>query len=428
MKYRLISHSPRLIFSLILVITLSRSSFGYSVLTHEAIIDSAWEESIRPLLLKRFPGATADQLREAHAYTYGGAIIQDMGYYPFGNKLFTDLTHYVRSGDFIEALLKESRDLNEYAFALGALAHYAADTKGHSIAVNHAVPILYPKLRRKFGNVVTYVEDPSAHLKTEFGFDVVQVARGRYAPTNYHDFIGFKVSEDLLEHAFRKTYGLEMKDLFFSLDLAIGTYRHTASEIIPEMTKVAWESKKDEIEKLFPGIARDQYIYAMSVAGYEKEWGNEYEKPKFCEKTLAFFFNLIPRFGPLKTLSFHPPTPEAEKMFLSSFDATLDEYRALLRQLNGGHLALINSDFDTGRPTRPGEYPLADETYASLLDKLADHKFAHISPELRENLLGFYSNLNAPIATKHDRDDWQKTLRALNVLKATPTQSRQAVR
>jgi len=428
MRHSLFRTTSSLVISLVLALSLTQTSFGYSVLTHEAIIDSAWEGSIKPILLRRFPTTNAEQLREAHAYTYGGAIIQDMGYYPFGSKLFTDLTHYVRSGDFIEALLNEAQDLNEYAFALGALAHYAADNDGHSKAVNLSVPILYPKLRKKYGNEVTYVEDPSAHLKTEFGFDVMQVARGRYASHDYHDFIGFKVSKPVLERAFRKTYCVEMKDLFADLDLAVGTYRRTASVIIPKMTKVAWETKKDDIEKLTPGITRDKYLYDLPVASYEKEWGDKYEKPDCLEKTLAFFFSIIPRFGPLKALSFKPITPETEKMFLESFDAALEDYRALASQVRAGRLKLVNKNFDTARPTRPGEYELADEAYASLLRKLADHNFENLTPDLRQNLLAFFGDLNAPFATKKDRDDWRKTLRSLAQLKATPAQDRQVVK
>src|SRR5262245_4763422 len=206
---------------LALSLALAQSAPGYSVLTHEAIIDSTWNDSIKPIIIRRFPRADPEQLREAHAYAYGGAIIQDMGYYPFGSRFFTDLAHYVRSGDFIESLINESSNLNEYAFAIGALAHYAADNNGHSIGVNRAVPLEYPKLRARYGDEVTYAEDASSHLKTEFGFDVVQVARGNYASDAYHDFIGFKVSKDVLERAFLKTYGLQVKDVFKNLDLAI---------------------------------------------------------------------------------------------------------------------------------------------------------------------------------------------------------------
>src|SRR5450631_4429318 len=193
--------------TLVLCLVCPNETAAYAVLAHEAIIDSVWDTSIRPILLKRFPNATAEELKEAHGYAYGGAIIQDMGYYPHGSHFFSDLTHYVRSGDFILALLRDSKDLDGYAFALGALSHYAADNDGHRIATNPAVPILYPKLQKKFGDVVTYEQDPLAHVKTEFGFDVLEVARQRYAPDSYHDFIGFGVSVPLLEQAFQETYG-----------------------------------------------------------------------------------------------------------------------------------------------------------------------------------------------------------------------------
>jgi hypothetical protein len=208
---------PCIRFSLLLLCAISLSA--YSVLTHEAIIDGVWDQNIKPLLLQRFPQTTPEQLLETHSYAYGGCIIQDMGYHPFGNKTFSDLTHYIRTGDFVEALISESQDVNEYAFALGSLAHYSADNHGHPIAVNKTVPILFPKLRRKFGDTVTYEDDPVAHIKTEFGFDVVQVAHGLYAPQAYHDFIGFNVAKPLLERAFEKTYGITMKDVFKTLAL-----------------------------------------------------------------------------------------------------------------------------------------------------------------------------------------------------------------
>jgi hypothetical protein len=388
------------------------------VLTHQAIIDSAWDDSIKPLLLKRFPASGQEQLREARAHAYGGAIIQDMGYYPFGSKLFTDLTHYVRSGDFIEALIDESANLNEYAFALGALAHYAADNNGHAIGTNRAVPLVYPKLRAKYGHEVTYAEDPSSHIKLEFGFDVLQVARGRYAPEAYHDFIGFKVSKEVLQRAFKRTYAIEMKEIFTSLDLAIGTYRRTVSSVIPEMTKVAWETKKDEIEKAAPGITRENFVYNLSRAGYEKEWGKDYQKPGFFTRAMAFVIRILPKVGPLKALAFKPPTPEAERLFMESFNATLARYRQELVQVKAGRLNLPNRNFDTGRPIRAGDYKLADETYSKLVRELAENRFEGVTPELREDLLAFFSDLNAPIATRRDKEDWRDTLEALDRLKS----------
>src|SRR5207249_1482271 len=223
-------------------------ALSYSVLTHEAIIDSTWKDNIQPLLLQRFPNVSPDELRQAQAYAYGGAIIQDSGYYPFGSKFLSGLAHYVRSGDFVLSLLSESKDLNEYAFALGSLAHYASDNNGHRDAINKSVPVIYPRLKEKFGNIVTYADDPVSHLKVEFSFDVVQVAHGNYAPDAYHAFIGFEVAQALLERAFEKTYSLELSKIL-NEGLAIGTYRFAVSSVFPTMTKAAWRLKKKEILK-----------------------------------------------------------------------------------------------------------------------------------------------------------------------------------
>jgi len=253
---------------MILLLLTTSAFYGYSVLTHEAIVDSLWDSSIQKMLLKRFPMATPEELEQAHAYVYGGCILQDMGYYPFSSKLFSDLTHYVRSGDFVVALIRESQDLNEYAFALGALAHYAADTNAHLIATNLAVPILYPELGSKFGKTVTYWDNPLSHIRTEFGFDVLQVAQGRYAPDQYRKFIGFQVSKPVLQRAFRDTYGMEIKDVFGSLDLALGSFRYSVSSIVPGMTRVAWQLNKDTLVKEIPGVTKKKFLFNLSRSSY----------------------------------------------------------------------------------------------------------------------------------------------------------------
>jgi len=389
---------------LVLLIALTPAVEAYSVLTHEAIIDASWEQELKPLLLARFPGTTDDQLRDAHAHAYGGAIIQDMGYYPFGSKFFSDLTHYVRSGDFIVALIRDSQDLNEYAFALGALAHYAADNEGHPIGVNRAVPMVYPKLARKFGRVMTYEDDPNSHLKTEFAFDVVQVARGQYASQTYHDFIGFQVSKELLQRAFEATYSLPLKDQFTSIDLALGTYRFAVSELIPEMTKTAWSSKKKDIEKLQAGMTRRKFIYRFSRASYHKEWDRQYQRPGIWARFLAWLFRIMPKIGPFRALSFTVPPPQAEKLFLTSFGDTLGEYRKLMGEAKQNQLHLVNQNFDIGRPTRFGEYRLADAAYEKLLEKLAgeSNKIAldKVSMDLRDDIVGFYQGSPGPMSEK----------------------------
>jgi hypothetical protein len=369
---------------------------SYSVLTHEAIIDTLWVDAITPVLIKRFPGASEEQLRKAHGYAYGGCLIQDLGYYPFGSHFFSDLVHYVRSADFLQVLLDESRDLDEYAFALGAVAHYGADVAGHSIAVNRAVPLLFPNLRKRFGDEVTYADNPSAHLKTEFGFDVLQVARGHYAPSAYHDFMGFQVSKDLLDRAFQKTYGLKMKDLFRTLDLALGTYRFSVSKMLPTATKTAWSIKRKEIMTDQPAISRKEFLYNIKRASFEKEWGATYERPGFSARLLAFFFRFIPSFGPLKGLGFRVPTPQTERMFEDSFDAAVKRDTQSFAEARAGDLKISNRDLDTGKPVSPGEYLLTDRTYDKLLVKLAERKFSDVTPELRENIMSFYAQMKTP--------------------------------
>ena len=368
---------------------LSPAASAYSVLTHEAIIDSAWETPIKPLILKRFPSATPDELIAAHAYAYGGAIVQDMGYYPFGSKFFSDLVHYVRTGDFVVNLLRDANDVNEYAFALGALAHYASDNIGHPEAVNIVEPMIYPKLRREYGDRITYEDDPADHLKTEFGFDVLEVARGNYAPKAYHDFIGFKVAKPVLQRAFQDTYSIELKDAFPKLDLAIGTYRHTVSGLIPEMVKAAWAAKKNEIRKAHPGMTYRKFRYNLSRASYEKEWGHEYERPGVGARILAFIFKIVPKIGPFKALGFKVTPPQGETLFMRSFNDTLDRYRSDMTEVRAGNLRLPDTNFDTGKPTRQGEYGMADRAYAKLLATYVD-KQVQPSPEVRANILAFY--------------------------------------
>ena len=396
----------------------ARSSTSYSVLTHEEIVDLLWQQPIQALLLQRFPRATPDDLRHAHAYAYGGCVIQDMGYYPFGNHRFSDLVHYVRSGDFVIALINESTDLNEYAFALGALAHYASDVSGHP-AINHSVALRFPKLRKKYGESVTYVEDPKAHIRTEFGFDVTQVAKNRFPSDTYHDFIGFEVARPLMERAFKKTYGLELSEIFTDLDLAIGTYRRSVSKVIPEMTRVALLIKPADNVPEKNDSNRKRFIYRLSRAQYEKEWGTKYRQPGIGARILAFLFHLIPKFGPFKAIAFELPTRQTEDLYLKSVNDTVENYRQLLNALRAGNLRLDNRDFDTGRETRAGEYTLTDDTYAALLDKIAAHNFDSVTPDLRNNILAFYANLNAPISTKKHKDKWRKTQRELNQLRVT---------
>jgi hypothetical protein len=406
----------RIVAILLLALLCSTGSYAYSVLTHEEIVDLLWTDELSPLLLKRFPTLTEDQLKEAHGYAYGGAVIQDLGYYPFGSVEFSNLVHYVRSGDFVRELLLQSQDANEYAFALGALAHYASDIAGHP-AVNQAVSIQYPKLRAKYGNSVRYAQDHTAHLKTEFGFDMVQVAKNRYASQQYHDFIGFQVSKPLLERTFPIVYGVELKDVLAHEDLAIGSYRFAISRMIPQMTQIALRTHKKDMMKETPDFAKKKFLYRLSRSDYEKQWGKDYTKPDFGTRLWSILLRYIPKIGPFKALAFNNPTAQTEDMYFKSINTTVDRYRAFLEQVRTDSLELVNDDLDTGKETEAAEYSLTDDTYAKLLGQLADRKFDLTSSDLRENILNFYADLTLPLETKKDSAHWKNVLTALDQLK-----------
>ena len=407
----------RLIFALGIVFAAAVPLEAYSVLSHEQVIDLAWEDQLQPMLLQRFPNATPDDLRRAHAFAYGGSLVQDMGYYPFGKKYFSDLLHYVRTGDFVANLLLDSSDLNEYAFALGALAHYSSDIMGHP-TINKVTAIEFPKLRAKFGNEVTYAEDPKAHIQTEFGFDMVQVAKNRYTSDRYHDFIGFEISKPLLERAFQETYGLKLKDVLGDEDLAIGSFRRAVSKFIPAMTRAALINRRAEIVQETPNFQKRKFLYRISRSKYEKEWGRGYRRPGFGSRVLAFLLRIIPKRGPATALNFKIPSTKTEDMYIKSMNETMDNYHALLRQVEHGDLKLADTDFDTGRQTEPAEYSLADQTYAHLLNDMAKEKFSELTPQLRANILAFYSHPNAPNRTAKDQKQWEQTEHDLQELKA----------
>lgn len=411
------------LFIFVLAVALSLACPGqasaYSVLTHEAMVDSAWVTNIRPLLLQRFPNATAQQLKEAHGYAYGGAIIQDMGYYPHGNDFFSNLTHYVRTGDFVVALIRDSRDLDGYAFALGALSHYAGDTEGHSLGTNVAEPLLYGKLKKKYGKWITYEQDPLAHIKTEFGFDVLEVAQGRYAPQSYHDFIGFGVDLPLLAQAFQETYGLPLQSVLTDENKVLGSYRYDVSQLIPKATRIAWSLKRDDIRKDQPSMTKRKFLYNISRSSYRQYWGRDYQGPSFGDRVLAFLIRILPKIGPLRVLQLKMLTPAAERTFEASFNVSMARYRQLLDQLGSNTLVLANANFDTGQLSGPGQYRLNDETHAQLLDSLAKQNFRDASPELRAYLLRYFADPPAEYTIARNRKEWTRVQSELKELKSS---------
>lgn len=360
---------------------------GFGVLSHEAIIDDSWEKSILPLLKQKYPGATEEALKKAHAFVYGGSIIPDIGYYPFGSRVFSNLVHYVRSGDFINALLEESHTLNEYAFALGVLCHYEADIYGHSMATNKSVALLFPRLGKKYGKEVTFEQGHDQHVRMEFGFDMLQTARGNYQSTAYHDFIGFEVSDSVLERAFLKTYGLHLKDVFGDLSAAIAVFRYSVKVLVPELTKDAWKIKKSFITKLNPLATEQNYSYQMDKNNYRKE----FTQPRGKSIVISLVIAVLPKYGLLSRFKPMVPSPECENLFEKSFDAILTHYIATVKKLPSKDVSLDNINLDTGKKTVMGEYKLSDKAYYYLLMKLNRKKFANMNEGMKKNLIAYYS-------------------------------------
>ena len=392
-------------------------SHAYSILTHEALIDVNWEKIMLPLLKQKYPGSTEAELKESHAYAYGGSVIPDMGYFPRGSELFTNLIHYVRSGDFVLALLQDAQNLNEYAFALGVLSHYNADKYGHSIGINPGVPLTYPKVEKKFGDIVTYGEDPVSHIRMEFSYDVLQTARGNYAPDAYHDFIGFKVARPLLEKSFLRTYGININDLFNNLGRTIGTFRWVVKDLFPVITRAAWASKKGEISKATPGITSRKFIYTMHRKNYNRDFVSKDERPPSFANVWSLLFRIAPKIGPLKVLKFKAPGTVAEKLFIQSFDTTVMFYTYCISKLRSGSLVINNINFDTGLDTAPGEYKIADKTYAELLAELKSKQFNWVTVFLQQDILSFYREYKPVTNTKKAKREWQETKQSLIELK-----------
>ena len=410
---------PRVIILLIAATLMTPPSFGYGAFTHEAIIEFSWKTMVVPALLKRFPNATEEQLQEARSYAYGGAMIQDMGYFPFLNKFFSDLLHYVRTGDFIEELVRQSSDLNEYAFALGAMEHYAGDSTGHPVATNRSIPIYYPKLQKKYGDVVTYEQKKSAHSQTELGFDVVEVAAKVYRGDVYNSLVEFHVPDSLLQRAFKTTYGIDLKELFDDLDSAIERYQRTLTRNIPRLTMVAWKLKKDEIIAQNPQITDKDVVYQYTISKERRDQaGRQRKSSSAFDSTVGFLAGILIKLHLLKPLNFRVPTKETEKLFQDGILATRDMYKKLLADAENGTLKPENLNLDTGRLTRPAEYRLGDATYAKLLEKLEKDHFSGITAELRANILAYYADPTVPVATKFNKEQWKRTTRDLEELKA----------
>ncbi len=397
---------------------------AYSVLTHEEVVDLAWNTSIRTLLLQRYPGTTEAQLKRAHAYAYGGCAIQDMGYYPFGHAFFSDLTHYVRTGDFIDSLFRNAKNVDDYAFALGALSHYLADNIGNQNAINLATPVEFPGLEKKYGPVVTYDESPHAHVRTEFAFDIDQLTHERFAPANYLEKVGLHVPHKLLERAFFETYGLTLRSQLGHVTPAVHSYRSSVRHLIPRIAYAEAQIHKHDFPADSTGPEIQKYQDRVSKANTAGEWDKYRHKPGVGTHLLAVVIRIVPKVGVFSLLAIRGPTAETEDKFVTSLNNTEDAFDQSMEQLRlhpGKSLGLPNLDLDTGAEIQPGGYRLTDTTYAQLLYRITSAPTRLVPAGLKKNLLDYYSNPNAPIDTKKHARAWARVQKELPVLQIMQT-------
>lgn len=432
---------------LALLLPWARHAAGYSLLTHEQLIDLTWKDSIVPLLLSRYPNLTKAELDRARSYAYGGCVIQDIGYYPFGDQSFSDLTHYVRSGDFVVNLFRNAQNANELAFAIGALSHYIGDSVGHSQATNIAVPIEFPKLREKYGNTVSYAEGKDQHIQTEFAFDINEIAHHRLAPLRYLRHIGFRVSMRQLALAFYQTYGLS-ENFRGRRRINLRDYRFAARTFIPRIAyAVTLLHRKDEpADPTGPDIVELQKEAAQ--VALDSNWQAYRHKAGIETHLIAALIFILPKIGPLRLVSVKGPTQQTETDYAHSVAVSITVLRRVLirftpeasryagpipplgslthpgelsaRQRDPNH-PLPNRDLDTGHVVRPGGYPLTDSTYAGLLHRLVQNPAQPIPPGIKEDVQRYYSNLDLPITTKKDPARWKQVLADLNTLGGMPT-------
>ena len=393
---------------------------AYSFLTHEDLVDVAWHGSIRPALLARFPNTTAAQLKEARSYAYGGTTIQDLGYYPFGHQFFSNLTHYVRSGEFVNNLIRDSRNVNEYAFALGALSHYIGDNDGHRFATNPSTPIEFPHLGKKYGPVVTYDEAPHAHVRTEFAYDIEQLSRQEFAPVGYMHGIGFKVPRQLVERAFFQTYGLPLDTVLGHPRPAFDSYDSSVAKLLPTFAHAEVLIHRKDFPPVQDIPAFHQFSSRQAQAGVENQWALYKKKAGFEVHFVAFLIRIVPKVGAISDLAIRGPNTETDRWYIESVNRSMDDYQRMLEELakDPAHqLDLPDRDLDTGNLVRPGGYVLTDKTYAQLLKKLTDNPERQVPSGLRRDVLAYYADPNAPISTKKNARAWRRVQTELTTLR-----------
>jgi hypothetical protein len=398
----------------------ARPAGGYSVLTHEELIDLTWPDSIKPLLLSRYPKLTPAELREARAYAYGGCVIQDLGYYPFGNPLFSKLLHYVRTGDFVRSLFRNSKNANDTAFAIGALAHYFGDTVGHPEAVNRAVASEFPELEAKYGSNVNYAEGPRQHVRAEFAFDINDIVKHRLAPESYLNHIGFQVPVPLLATAFFETYGLRLGKVIGQHRPTMKGYRYSVRTLLPRVAYAETLLYRKRMPADTPGPDLDELNRQIATVAAYDHWIGYRKHAGVGTYLLAGVIYILPKFGPLVDLKLRPPSAAAEQQYVTSMLHTVSALRQTLAAANRSG-SIPNKDLDTGDFVYPGTYSLEDYAYADLLHQMTLDPTSPIPFGIKRDLLAYFADLSKAKYIQADPKRLAQVQADLLVLTTIPT-------
>lgn len=452
-----------IILAFIILVSSQTPGFAYSLLTHEQLIDLTWKDSIVPLLLSRYPNLTPAQLKEARAYAYGGCVIQDIGYYPFGDQFFSDLTHYVRTGDFIVNLFRNVHNADELAFAVGALSHYVGDSIGHSEATNLAVPVEFPRLRAKYGRDVSYSEGKHQHVQTEFAFDIDQISHHHMAPLPFLRHVGLKVSMRQLALAYYQTYGITSSYNGRRRELInVPAYRFAVHAFIPRIAYALTLLHRKHEPPVPDTPEAKELARASAQVNIDNDWQHYRRHAGIGTFTLAGFIFILPKFGPLRLLDIKGPTEATESDYAHSVMMSTAVLRRMLERFTppgpshsshsltqkpggadpppsqrpssnpatnpdtllrseGPRHPLPNRDLDTGREVKPGGYSLTDLTYANLLHRLTRNPKQPIPLGIKENVQAFYADPSLPITTQKNPEKWKQVQADLVTLAAMPT-------
>jgi uncharacterized protein (DUF433 family) len=405
---------------LLVLLTTPQPAHAYSVLTHEQIVDLAWGDSIQPLLLRRYPNLTPAQLREARAYAYGGCVIQDLGYYPLGKPLFSDLLHYVRTGDFVRALFRDAKGPDDVAFAIGALSHYLGDTIGHAESINPAVGVEFPALAAKFGPNVNYAEGKHQHVRTEFAFDVNEIDKHRLAPEKYLNHIGFAIPVPLLARAFYDTYGLDIGEILGRHRPTLRGYRYSVRTLLPRVAYAETLLYRHRLPPDAPSPALDELTRQIAILSAQDHWDKYRSHAGIGTHLLAGFLFILPKIGPFSILSLRGPTPATEQQYLDSLVHTIGVFRYELAHASISD-GIPNKDLDTGDIIRPGTYRLCDQTYADLLHQIVLAPGTPIPFGIKRDLQAYFADPEKAIYLQRDPKEFARMKAELPILATIST-------